>query len=360
MIREIISYFRTHKHRLATVALVFGFLVDIVTFRTLNLTYALILLGVHLFIVAAATLLLSAPPKEESTSVSLKLRPWIEVAQQYSTGNLLSAFLILYASSGSLAASWPFLFLVAAAAVGNEALKLDRYRLLFQTTLLFLNILLYFALLLPVLLSSISSVTFFLSVAIAALIFNAYYLLLKLVAKENFTKSARSVRRAATGVFIALGILYVTNIIPPIPLSLKTVSFYHGVERFGAHYLAIDERRFLGGFFNLFGTTLRLGIGEDAYVYTAVFAPARLGTDVVHRWEHYDESRGKWVTQNQVPFPILGGRAEGYRGYSLTEDPVPGKWRVSVETTRGQIIGRSYVTIARPDRVIETIQIELE
>jgi len=40
---------------------------------------------------------------------------------QYSTGALLSGFLILYAASGSLAASWPFFILVAIAAIWNEA-----------------------------------------------------------------------------------------------------------------------------------------------------------------------------------------------------------------------------------------------
>ena len=358
--KGIVSYFRAHTHRLATVALIFGFFVDIVTFRTLNLTYALMLLAVHLVIVAAATLILSAPSKGEATSATLKFRPWIEVAQQYSTGNLLSAFLILYASSGSLAASWPFLFLVAAAAVGNEAVKLDRYRLPFQTTLLFLNLLLYVALLLPVLLSSISGITFFLSLAVGAVIFNAYRLLLRLVAKEHVAKSAMLMRRAAAGVLIALGVLYAANIIPPIPLSLKNVSFYHAVERHGTAYVATDEERLFGGFFDVLGTTLHLFAGEDAYVYTAVFAPARLGTDVVHRWERYDQSLGRWVTQNKVSFPIIGGRAEGYRGFSFTENPMPGRWRVSVETARGQIIGRSYLLVVHSSHITETVERELK
>jgi hypothetical protein len=42
---------------------------------------------------------------------------------------------------------------------------------------------------------------------------------------------------------------------------------------------------------------------------------------------------------SQVSFPINGGRAEGYRGFTVAV-VTPGKWRCDVETSGGLLIGR--------------------
>lgn len=350
-------------------ALIFGFIVDIITFRTLNLTIALALLAAHLAIVAFSIIVLALPTraphaggsvKKERVSAFTRFRSWIPVAQQYSMGNLLSAFLVLYSASGSLAASWPFFALLAASAVGNEALKLERYRLPFHTTLFFLNILLYAALLLPILAGSISPAVFLLALIFGGIVFVLHGLMLRVVAKEAFQKSRRAVRAGALAALGLLALLYFTNIIPPIPLSMKQAAFYHRVERAGSVYVATDEERSLfRRFFDISGTTLRLAPGEDAFLYTAVFAPARLGTNVTHHWERFDEASGKWVSGNVVEFPILGGRLAGYRAFSFTEDPVPGKWRVSVGTARGQTIGRAYLSVIRVASPVVTGMTEL-
>ena len=346
--RKLFLYFKNNKHRLATVALVFGFLVDIITFRNLDLTYALIILGAHLFIVASTIIILSLPYTEKEGSIFGSVRGWIPVLQQYSMGNLLSAFLVLYSASSSLIASWPFLALVAIAAIGNETLKLQKYRLPFQTSLFFLNVILYTALLLPVMLGSISVTAFLLSAVVAAFVFMLFRRALWLVSRKAFSERKRSINVGAVGMLIAVVVLYSTSLIPPIPLTLKHADFYYLVERSGSTYFAVDEDRgFFKRFFAIEGKTLRLTPGERAYVYTAVSAPARIDTNIVHVWEYYDETLKKWVQGNKVSYAITGGRKEGYRGFSLTENPTEGRWRVSVENTRGQVLGRSYVQIEK-------------
>ena len=346
--RNIISYFRKNKHRLATVALIFGFLVDIVTFRNLNLTYSLIILGAHLFIVASTIIILSLSHSGDEKGFFTTVRSWLPVLQQYSMGNLLSAFLILYSASSSLIASWPFLILVAVAAIGNETLKLQKYRLPFQTSLLFLNVLLYSALLVPILLGSITITAFVLSAVAAAFVFALFRRLLWLVSRSAFTERKRSINRGALAVLVAMVVMYATSVIPPIPLTIKNVDFYYLVERSGATYFAVDDNRgFFERFFDLDGKTLYLTAGEPAYIYTAVFAPAQIDTNIVHVWEYYDETHNQWIPRNRVSYPIVGGRKEGYRGFSFTENPREGRWRVSVENTRGQVLGRSYLTVEK-------------
>ena len=54
-----------------------------------------------------------------------------------------------------------------------------------------------------------------------------------------------------------------------------------------------------------------------------------------------------------MSFTLSGGRDEGYRGYSLTSNLAPGKWRVRMETERGQVMGRIGFTVEVVDDVPE-------
>lgn len=356
--KKIIEYFRNNKHRLATIALIVGFLVDLITFRTINLSLALTILSVHLFIVAASLYILAPPQEEDEVGIFKHIRTWLPVLQQYSMGNLLSAFLVLYSASGSLAQSWPFLVLVAIAIIGNETLKSQKNRLPFQTALLFLNIILFFALFVPIVLNDIGVASFVISAVVAVVLFSIYTHIGRYVVGGTFKQNWLSIRFGWVGVAVLIILFYFTNIIPPIPLSLKSADVYYNVTRINGDYVVEEERRnALERFFDIDGHTLKLVAGSDAYVFTSVFAPADFSENVVHRWQFFNEETNTWETQNTVRFPIAGGRNGGYRGFSLTENPEPGKWRVSIETVRGQVIGRTALTI---ERVLEPPETNLQ
>ncbi|PIR85035.1 hypothetical protein COU15_03020 [Candidatus Kaiserbacteria bacterium CG10_big_fil_rev_8_21_14_0_10_45_20] len=351
MIIRTIKWGLAHKDRLATLALVLGFVMDVITFRNINLSLSQIILATHLSIVAGTIIIYALPVKgDKPTSFFLKVREWIPIVHQYSTGALLSAFLVLYTASGSLVSSAPFIVLLGVAIAGNEVLRLQKYRLPFQTTLFSLNVLLFFALSVPIFLGSVNAVTFVASVVVGAVTFIVFFALGKTVARTAFKKASSLIRAGAGLTLIVLVLLYFNNLIPPIPLSVKSGDFYHYVEKQGDVYFAIDERRdLLERFFAISGVTLHIAPGENVYFYSAVFAPARIDTNIVHHWQKYDEVTQKWTTHNKVFFTIQGGRKKGYRAYSLTRSPELGKWRVSVETSRGQIIGRTYLTLKASD-----------
>lgn len=353
---NIISYFRNNKERLATVALVFGFLVDLITFRTIDLSLAQIILTIHLLIVAVSLLILYQPePEDAEESLFAKVRAWLPVLQQYSMGNLLSAFLVLYSASASFSQSWPFLVLLVLAVIGHETLKLRKYRLPFQTTLFFLNLLLFFTLAVPVFLNDIGVAAFLISIGVSMLIFTTYIRIARMVTRRAFKASGISIRVGWMGATILIVILYFTNLIPPIPLSLKDVGSYYNVVRSnGGYVLERESQNAFQRFFDFNGTTLKLAPGEPAYAFSAVFAPTKFTENIVHNWQFFNEENGEWETKNRVPFPIVGGRDGGYRGFSLTENPEPGRWRVSVETVRGQVIGRTYLSIRRAEKEVQT------
>lgn len=353
--KNIFQLVNKYKHRLATFALIFGFLVDLITFRTINLELSQLILSVHLTIVALAILITSRPQKEGTSKLVQQIRSFVPIIHQYSIGNLLSAFLILYSASGSLMQSWPFLFLVAIAVVGNETLTLQKYRLPFQTTLFFLALTLFFVLSVPMTVNAIGVGTFLLGLFVSGVVFIVFVWAGRRIAHHAFATNKMSIRFGWIGMLFLIMFLYFTNLIPPIPLSLKDSSVYHSVERVGDTYVVEDQKReWYERFFDFGGVTLDLAHNEPAYLYTAVFAPAELDTTVVHKWQFFDIGQKEWVTTNVVEFPIAGGRRGGYRGFSFSESPREGKWRVSVETKRGQVVGRVFFNVKRVQNPVET------
>ena len=82
-------------------------------------------------------------------------------------------------------------------------------------------------------------------------------------------------------------------------------------------------------------------VSEGAiYVYSSVFAPTDLDTNIINVWQKYNEEAGEWVVVDKIGYSIKGGREKGYRGYSFITNATKGKWRVDVTNERGQVLGR--------------------
>ena len=136
-----------------------------------------------------------------------------------------------------------------------------------------------------------------------------------------------------------MNVMYFANVIPPIPLSLREAGVYHSVERLedNKYELQQEEQSFLEKITP--GQKIHITDGGKVYVFSSIFAPADLKANIIHRWEYYNPKLEKWVVRDRLSFPIKGGRDAGYRGFSVKSNVEPGKWRVSVETERGQVMG---------------------
>ena len=156
------------------------------------------------------------------------------------------------------------------------------------------------------------------------------------------------------GIFVLLQVLYFTNIIPPVPLALKEKGVYHQVYRQGDGYIGLTEKKSLLEKLIL-GKTIHFREGESLTMYSAVFAPNGLKTDVAHVWEHFDTRTNTWVSLGRIPFSIAGGRNDGFRWYSEKSNIFEGKWRVRVVTKRGQSLGRVEFTLKK---VVGEIKLE--
>jgi hypothetical protein len=73
----------------------------------------------------------------------------------------------------------------------------------------------------------------------------------------------------------------------------------------------------------------------------------------------YDQAAGEWKDVQTVPFPIRGGRRDGYRGYTFKTDAKPGRWRVVAESERGATIGVIAFDVVERERAGRIVRMRL-
>jgi len=125
-----------------------------------------------------------------------------------------------------------------------------------------------------------------------------------------------------------------TNLIPPIPLSLKDAGVYHSLYRNSdGNYTATEEPQTFWDFFKSYKLFHEVA-GQPVYVFTSIFAPTNLNVQVIHDWQHYDETSRKWQSIEKMSLSIIGGRDGGFRTYSIMTVSQSGLWRVDVTTLK--------------------------
>lgn len=146
-----------------------------------------------------------------------------------------------------------------------------------------------------------------------------------------------------------INVLYFTNLIPPIPLSLKDAGVYHSIVRnSGGNYTVIGESQTFWDFFKPYEPYHEV-LGQPIYVFSSIFSPTNLNTQVVHEWQHQDDVSKAWTTISKTKLLIIGGRDGGFRTYSVRTIDMPGLWRVDVKTLQGQLIGRIKFEVTNVD-----------
>lgn len=335
------SWYARFERPISSFSLIGGFVFDALTLQRVDMFWENFWVVAHLLVVAVCIVLINLGENDGvDVSDPEKTHFWLVNILQFFFGGLLSTFLVFYFRSGSLTVSWPFFLILAAAFVANESFKKRYVRLSFQIGLFFLSLFSFAIFLVPVVVHSIGPVVFLLSGAISIALIWSFLAILKRFAGEKFLKSRRIIFFTISGIFLTVNILYFLNIIPPIPLALKDAGVYHSITRGADGNYAVTRES--GGWTSFFGfpEDFHETPGGPVYAYSAIFSPTSLNTTVIHEWQTYYENLGKWVTVTQKELPLVGGREGGYRTYSMKSDLVPGRWRVNVETERGELIGR--------------------
>lgn len=333
------QWFQCYKHQLSLGVLVLGFVFDNIALRQADFPVVKLALLSYLGFLAVAIVLFNRYKFE-----------WLLYLIQFAFGNLFSGFFILFFHSATWVVSWPFLALLFLAFLSSEFGKKHYLRLRFQLIVFYLALYSFFILFLPIALGELSARVFLLSGVVSVVVMGAFLAVLAWSTPKLFAQARQGLWWGIGGVLVLLNLFYFTNILPPIPLALKEAGVYHSIVRSGNDFVAQSEKL---SWWQRFSprSTLKLTAEESAYVYGAIFAPISISTQIVHHWQYYDEGESAWVTKGQINIAIVGGREAGYRSYSFLKDPLPGRWRVSIETARGQVIGRQGFTIERVGKI---------
>ncbi len=348
MFQRTKSFLEQNERKLSLFAFVFGFILDSFTLTRVDRLLDNLILVAYLAVAFASIILINAhgPGRRLQGALSRRGAHLARLLLPFAFGGLFSGFVIFYSRSGEVFSSAPFLLLLLTLFLGNELFRRHYERFIFQMSVFFVTLFSYTVLVVPILLGKMGSLVFILSGLVSLVLFSLALRAITFVAKDEAEKSKHSLWAIVMIIVVTFNVLYFNNMIPPIPLSLKEIGIYHGISRTRAgEYQLTFENPPWYAFGKRTSAVFHAEGGEPAYAFSSVFAPARLDTTVVHRWSYFEEKGKQWVSVSVVGFPISGGRNEGYRGYSVKESIFAGKWRVDVETLRGQIIGRFNFTV---------------
>ena len=332
---------RVRRHWL-TIAFFLGFVVDNITLNRVDQVFDNVVLASYVLLAMVAMYLLYASTAERlPLKINEFVRKYSPVVLQYAFGGLLSGMLIFYGRSGSWIESWPFLLIFLIVIYLNETVRDRVTRLIYNLAILFIGLFSYVVLVIPVFTGYMGPWVFVGSGLLALFIMHVFVRRLHKVIPRFMELQMRTIVFTLGIIFAMFNFLYFANIIPPIPLSLKDAGIYHSVVRFdsGEYQLKYEKGAWWQPFKDS-DTTFHARPGDNLYCFVKVFAPTKLSTDIYHKWEFYNEDLKEWTEHARLSYFISGGRGDGFRGYTFIQNFTDGDWRCTVETERGQVLGR--------------------
>ncbi len=305
----------------------------------LLLTYILVLGG--LIVVA-----LFADQDRLSHPKLLRYREWYPAAIQFLMGALFSAYFIFYFQSTSFQTeSVVYLILLFALLIGNEFLRERLINPYFLFALYFLASATFFTFFLPVLTKTMGYGMFWVSsLASLGLLTGMLYVLWRHQVLPD-VRAYPGIAGIVLGLFALLHLFYIQNWIPPVPMAIRDSGIYRGMQRDKDTFAFKYARPAWYAFWQDYDRTFSYSPGDTVYCFSAVFAPTAFDTKVAHIWYRFEEADQQWAPRDTIPFRVLGGRDDGFRGYTMKRFVEPGAWRVDVKTEHMRTLGRIHFDI---------------
>jgi Protein of unknown function (DUF2914) len=270
----------------------------------------------------------------------------------FSSGSALSFVFVYALRSAALSVSWPLFVMLFIVMCANEFFTSHSYRLTLDIAVLFIATFFYIVFNLPVLLKEQNDIIFTIS-AVVSVVVGLLYITILRRSSETAEHEAGRGYSLALGIPMFVGMLYVLNVIPAVPLSMKAGGVYHSIiHRDNGDFIAkgeVDTRSFVQYRRPVYHLSLQ---DTGIYFFSAVDAPTELSATLSHVWEEYDYVNKKWVTGAVIPFTLSGGRDGGYRAYTYKQGVTEGLWRVTVKVDSKRVIGRKEFYVKRVDTVI--------
>src|SRR3989338_9451002 len=228
------SWYGRFERPISSLSLILGFVFDALTLRRVDTLWENLWVFAHIIIIGVFIALIHIKEKnDDDEKDSSKAHFWYVNILQFFFGGILSTYLVFYFRSADIFVTWPFVFILAVAFIANESLKRHYIRFSFQISLFFLSVYSFAIFLVPVVLHKIGNFIFLLSGILSVLFIFLFIKIFFYFTKEKFTESKTMIFPVIFGIFTLVNLLYFTNLIPPIPLSLKDAGVYHSIQKIG-------------------------------------------------------------------------------------------------------------------------------
>ncbi len=327
-----------HKVLFPVAFFLVGFLIDVFTITRIDSITQIAKECLYLSLIAFLLYLLL---REQSGKKPLPSRfnniwKYNHEALQFLIGGLLSKYTIFFFKSASMTTSFLFIIFLASLLLINEFVKLKRSRLILYFALFSLCTTSFWIHIIPTIMKYIGQTPFLISLFVSFLAFYVFYLIIKKSIHIDH-KMRNNILVPFLAIEITFAGLYFAQILPPLPLSLQYIGIFHDLKKADGKYILSYTRPYWKFWQN--GDQIFLARpGDQLYAFVRVFSPTGFQDQLKVRWL-YQTKRG-WDPQDAIPINISGGRADGFRGYTVKNHYVPGKWRVQIETNDGREVGR--------------------
>src|SRR3990167_855051 len=161
------DWYGKNERPISSASLVIGFIFEWFTLEHIDQFWENLWVAAHFLIIAILLILVNFHENKAADLPShkdaSKTHFWYLTFLQGFFGGLLSTFLVFYFRSATLAVSWPFLLILAAAFIANESFKKNYERLIFQICLFYLMLLTFTIYIVPVFIDRIGPDIFLIS-----------------------------------------------------------------------------------------------------------------------------------------------------------------------------------------------------
>ncbi len=338
------SFYQKYQDYMPAAFFVGGVLFDIVTIGRIDDPVAIFQQGLYLL---AATLILNNmfrrsflpdPQRPAPGKIKAFYLKYEDEIFHFIIGALLSLYTLFYFKSSSLVASIGFITILVFLMVANELKQFKGLGFELKYILLSLCYISFACVLLPMLIGSISVWVFILSVFIGLLPACMIFYEMKKDFEDPLIPSKKILAPSAAVAVLFLA-LYFLKLIPPVPLSINFIGVYHDVQKDQTgDYLLYHQRSWWRFWHN--GDQVFFAKPQDKiYVFFRLFSPTNFSDEITLEWTLKDKN-GRWQVQDRIPIRIVGGRAEGFRGYGVKSNYSSGDWRAHILTKDGREISR--------------------
>lgn len=346
--QKTIALYRKYERFVPVVCFAYGFTSDTFFLSVENLSDHLFLLAYTILAGGIILIIGLIRTGQISHPKILRFQKYYPYALQFFLGNLFSAYIVYYFKSAAVSQSIVFLGLLFIMLIANEFLGDRLTNITLLCTLYFFVTFAFLTFFIPVLSRSISSAMFYSSGIISFLATSA---IIGFIYRKIFKEHPKKIAGPAISSAVVFGLMiffYLSNWIPPVPISLKESGIYHSLEvdRNDGHlYKVAFYRRYPFLFWIDDDSNYKYVSGDTVFCYASVFAPPGWQERIDFHWQKYDPSKEQYITTDVIGYNIhyVPGRDKGYRGYTFKRNVQPGDWRIDVEIETGslrQVLGR--------------------